>query len=248
MKGKVPSVVIENIKKVENYVTLTPIKGRRKYFESDNGELVIIIMTTSGNQPDGNFNEIIKDEKIWKMIANKTRGWLYVVCSIDNKFVYYRVDIMTVINNRTKDKTSKDENRYLCYIMTDDAKDGKTFMRINGGNKNSVTMFYVTKIDIESLAAEYTFPCYVYLMKSNNMIKIGHSKDPKGRLNGLKTGNPLAINLVKVLKCETESVASLVESTLHEKYKPRRVRGEWYMLTAEELIEIYESYDWRNPA
>jgi hypothetical protein len=247
MRGKIPYPVLENIKKIENYVSLTPIKGKRKYFESDNGELVIVLTTSSNNQPDGNFSEIVKDEKIWRIIKRGVRGWLYIICTIDGNTVYYRTDITTVINNREKDKKSKDENRYLCYIMTDDAKDGKKFMRINGGNLNGVTLFYVTKVNIEKALAEYTKPCYVYIMESGGKIKIGHSKDSNNRWKSFKTGNP-TISLKKELKCNSESDASMFESTLHRKYKNERIGGEWFQLSDRQLIDLYEEFDWRKPS
>ena len=75
-----------------------------------------------------------------------------------------------------------------------------------------------------------------YLMKDSNtgLTKIGKAVDPKYRERTLQSEKP-TISLFAV--CEDN-----VESKLHEQYKDKRVRGEWFNLTGEEIKNIINKF------
>lgn len=82
-----------------------------------------------------------------------------------------------------------------------------------------------------------------YLMKDTNTgcTKIGKSADPRFRESTLQSEKP-TIELYKVC-------AFNVEKELHNKYKDKRVRGEWFRLSENEISEIVDNYafvDWRR--
>lgn len=65
--------------------------------------------------------------------------------------------------------------------------------------------------------------------------KIGKAQRLSSRLAGLQTGNPRKLQVVIVAAC---SDATLVESNLHKQFAHRRLRGEWFVLTPEDLKDI----------
>ena len=76
-----------------------------------------------------------------------------------------------------------------------------------------------------------------YLMKDSNTgyIKIGKAIDPKFRERTLQSEKP-TISLLAI--CD-----NLVERELHKKYNVKRVRGEWFKLSEDEVSDIIKKYD-----
>lgn len=79
--------------------------------------------------------------------------------------------------------------------------------------------------------------CKTYLMKDENtgFVKIGKSIHPQKRESTLQSEKPV-ISLFKV--CD-----KLIESELHNKFKNKRIRGEWFDLTKEDITYILSNYD-----
>lgn len=75
-----------------------------------------------------------------------------------------------------------------------------------------------------------------YIMKdsSTNLIKIGKAINPKYREKTLQSEKP-TISLFAV--CEDN-----IESELHKKFEDKRVRGEWFNLTDNEINVILKDY------
>jgi hypothetical protein len=78
---------------------------------------------------------------------------------------------------------------------------------------------------------------YVYLMVNSytGYIKIGTSKNPRYREKTLHSQEP-TISLIAQWRCDKK-----VEKELHEKFKNKRVRGEWFRLQLSDLKEIETS-------
>lgn len=78
---------------------------------------------------------------------------------------------------------------------------------------------------------------FVYLFHNteNDSYKIGLSKDPEKRLGAIKTS--LSSDVEMILSIETGDMVSL-ESYLHDRFKDRRIRGEWFKLTKEDVDYI----------
>jgi hypothetical protein len=75
---------------------------------------------------------------------------------------------------------------------------------------------------------------YVYLIKMDSHYKIGISKNPKRRLKAFST---MPQQLEVILTAKVNDYAR-IEEELHEKYKEKRVRGEWFELDDLEVKEI----------
>ena len=71
---------------------------------------------------------------------------------------------------------------------------------------------------------------YTYIMKSQGLYKIGKAIDVNARLKGFQCGNPY-IELIKIIQGNHER-------KLHQLYKEKRVRGEWFSLTEEDVNNI----------
>jgi hypothetical protein len=76
---------------------------------------------------------------------------------------------------------------------------------------------------------------YIYLLKSKHGVKIGRTINPKSRISDIQVQIPFGI----------EEIANYVvfdmykkEKELHEKYKTKRLKGEWFNLSMEEIREI----------
>ena len=75
-----------------------------------------------------------------------------------------------------------------------------------------------------------------YLMRDSNTgyTKIGKAKDPKFRERTLQSEKP-TISLFAT--CD-----SLVEPELHKKFESKRIRGEWFLLSEEDINYIMNNY------
>jgi hypothetical protein len=68
-----------------------------------------------------------------------------------------------------------------------------------------------------------------------DLVKIGHTTDPKKRLASLQTGQPLQLTLLWSQEGDCESY-------LHVKFAEYRVRGEWFDLTSlGDPVEVVEA-------
>ena len=84
-------------------------------------------------------------------------------------------------------------------------------------------------------------PGWVYLVfdESNELYKIGITRsDLKVRLSSLKTSNPFLL-LVGAGRFDDPRAT---ESKLHELFAERRIRGEWFELTREDVGLIVHSF------
>lgn len=75
---------------------------------------------------------------------------------------------------------------------------------------------------------------FVYLMvdNTNGLIKIGRSKNPKLREGTLQSKEP------ETKKIAQWRVPKSIEKDLHSKFSHKRIRGEWFRLTIEDMVEI----------
>jgi hypothetical protein len=81
---------------------------------------------------------------------------------------------------------------------------------------------------------------YIYLIQSleNGYYKIGVSKHPQKRIQGLQTGNPSPTKLVEIYKTE---YANKIERALQRRYAHFHKEGEWFDLSiAEEASFLKE--------
>lgn len=76
---------------------------------------------------------------------------------------------------------------------------------------------------------------YTYLMTdASGYVKIGKSKNVKIRIVTLRIGNPT----LKIIGTLDKNI----ESKLHIKFKDKRIIGEWFSLSEDELLDIINEY------
>ena len=79
----------------------------------------------------------------------------------------------------------------------------------------------------------------VYILRCNNYYKIGHTKvGISRRIDYLQMGNPYPIELVLAVLTDK---AKVLEIALHEHFKFRHVRGEWFELNLKDF-EVLEKF------
>ncbi len=79
---------------------------------------------------------------------------------------------------------------------------------------------------------------FVYLISDDEwgFFKIGLSKnDPQFRLKNLNTGNSSKLSIVNYFKTAN---FKKIERLLHMKYADRRVNGEWFKLTDDDILSF----------
>ena len=74
----------------------------------------------------------------------------------------------------------------------------------------------------------------VYLVRNDNngMIKIGRSRAVEKRLKTLQTSNPFPLSLILTISTNN---APQVESNLHKIFRHKRVYGEWFNLSDQDI-------------
>lgn len=77
----------------------------------------------------------------------------------------------------------------------------------------------------------------VYIIKSAGLHKIGCTSNVRNRMVSFLQSIPTSVELAVFLP--TRSFRA-VEWTLHQQYRDKRVRGEWFNLTSEDLVNILD--------
>lgn len=80
---------------------------------------------------------------------------------------------------------------------------------------------------------------YIMHDQRNGYYKIGQSVSPKIRERTLQSEMPL---LKMILVCEDN-----IEKELHFKYAEKRIRGEWFGLTPDDILDIVIDYKFTSP-
>ena len=78
---------------------------------------------------------------------------------------------------------------------------------------------------------------FIYLVHCEGFYKIGIATNLRKRVSNIQTSNPFKVTLVAYTK--TENVFA-DELELHELFKDKRVRGEWFKLNDDDLFYLRE--------
>ena len=84
-----------------------------------------------------------------------------------------------------------------------------------------------------------------FIRAANGLTKIGITKNLYTRLGALDVSSPIELSLVYFAITPT---ASQTEKKLHEKFSTKRVKGEWFNLSNEDMQWIKELYDTQEEA
>lgn len=87
-------------------------------------------------------------------------------------------------------------------------------------------------------AVFYPMGQYVYLIQDTSItgyFKIGKTNHPSRRMNEFGVKLPMDLVIVHIIPCEN---MSQLESRLHNRFALKRVRGEWFSLSSEDIDYI----------
>lgn len=77
---------------------------------------------------------------------------------------------------------------------------------------------------------------FVYLLKSEvGFYKIGHAANPNDRIRTFNVKLPFQVEFEHLIKCKDRFTA---ERKLHKRYADKRLNGEWFHLTADDVAAI----------
>lgn len=76
---------------------------------------------------------------------------------------------------------------------------------------------------------------FVYLIKRDSDYKIGVSSKPKSRITAIQTGSASPVETICLIK--TDDMENL-ELALHNRFAEKRIRGEWFNLSTEDVEYI----------
>ena len=80
---------------------------------------------------------------------------------------------------------------------------------------------------------------YLYVFEQKGYFKIGISNNPARRLCSVQASTPFDVNVVLVVTLNRD--AEPVEKSLHDYFKEKHYRGEWYKLSKGD-IRFIQSY------
>ncbi len=114
-------------------------------------------------------------------------------------------------------------------------------MKYNKAVEDNITTQLVQDND-ESNHSIKEKTCFVYLMidTTNNFYKIGISNNPRYREHTLQSDKP-TIELISAKEYPTRTIAEAIEAALHKAYGEKRIRGEWFNLSEEDVEYIKET-------
>lgn len=78
---------------------------------------------------------------------------------------------------------------------------------------------------------------YVYLITNSKAVKIGIANDPEKRLSGLQTSHYEPLRICCTFRCADRASAAQLESLLHKRYASDRLRGEWFSLNPNAIVD-----------
>lgn len=77
---------------------------------------------------------------------------------------------------------------------------------------------------------------FVYIIQSaSGPVKIGWATDVERRLKVLQSGHAAPLSIAFVFHCRERDVRKF-ESFLHQKYKAKKLRREWFDMTPEQVV------------
>jgi hypothetical protein len=91
---------------------------------------------------------------------------------------------------------------------------------------------------------------YLAVGSTPGRVKIGRTADPQRRERGLRTADPgLRLAAVFTVLDPNDNRLSSVqaEKAIHKQFAARRVAGEWYAGTVDELLELIDKVTLRTP-
>lgn len=105
----------------------------------------------------------------------------------------------------------------------------------SGGTYETIKLEPIDDVELENVTnAKKDRVGFVYVMQNrrNGLFKIGFSKRPSFREKTLQSEEP-EVEMIFAYKGSIE-----IEKKIHDKYSKKRIRGEWFNLSKEDLASI----------
>lgn len=72
-----------------------------------------------------------------------------------------------------------------------------------------------------------------------NYVKVGHTETPNTRRSGIKSNNPFPSEFIyNFLLCDGRHEAMRVETYFKNQFGPKRISGEWFDVTEEDITSV----------
>ncbi|MBR5802399.1 MAG: GIY-YIG nuclease family protein [Alistipes sp.] len=151
------------------------------------------------------------------------------------RFVYKngRDDFNCTIHLHSDNEKDEETYKFKCYVSC--------YCHILGHN-NVIIPKFKTITTLSDTIDYRDKVCYVYLMidTTNGFHKIGISNKPKYRERTLQSEKP-TIEMVCAKQYPSRIIAEAIESALHKAFEEKRVRGEWFDLSKQEVKMIEDT-------
>lgn len=85
---------------------------------------------------------------------------------------------------------------------------------------------------------------YFIRVRGTNIVKIGSSERPDDRIQQLQVGSPHELELLGTCDSPSDEFSDsdgMSEKYYHRRFANRRIRGEWFRLTNDDLASIEEA-------
>lgn len=152
-------------------------------------------------------------------------GGLLALFYISNEFDYKEYLERLICNLELKDDYCKEQITGMIEF---------TNLVVSGLGKLALIKNAINHINTYERKPHISTQTY-FAIDDSGLVKIGRSDNWKKREYQLKTGNANA-KIILVLKDN-------METELHKKFYDKQYRGEWYMITKDDIISIMNSYN-----
>lgn len=190
-------------------------------------------------KPPSYFYEKEEDEFKYKISFNKAKGTISIGfadarCTDENKFYYVWKNDKSISDDRLE---------YLIY-KSQYKKWEKEVERILYQSPERITKIKFNKMLKKFLAGksqtkdellEHCESVYIFHMEGTDFYKIGYSNNIEKRLQTLQVSSPFNLSVIWQLKIWFPQEA---ERYLHQLFKEKKVKNEWFMLSQDDLDVI----------
>lgn len=154
-----------------------------------------------------------------------------------------REQLMTTLNSKVIATEKEPLEIYLKHISINEVKKNQELKKVLNllvQNSESKTIIELAKQLLNANPLKdnkIKVKDYVYLLheKINKTTKIGYTKNVNRRLTEFKVDLPYPVDLIHTIECVK---GREVEKLLHQHFKSKRVGGEWFHLSIDDIANI----------
>lgn len=131
-----------------------------------------------------------------------------------------------------------DVNLKRTILITNDTNSINLIIKVED-TKSSINIINSAALSVNIKEKKPKIYEFIYFISDGIYFKIGKTfRRPEKRLKELQTGNSKKIHLYNYISC---LVKDNVEKVLHEKFKDRKIHGEWFNISKDEVDNIIKN-------